>query len=92
MATTQTRREERLLIGGEWVEAAGSGRFDVTNPATGEVVGSVPDAGESDVAAAIDAAAAALDELEGAAAIEPRAHPPPRGRPDPRARRRDRRS
>jgi succinate-semialdehyde dehydrogenase/glutarate-semialdehyde dehydrogenase len=60
MATTQTRRDERLLIGGEWVEASGSGRFDVTNPANGEVVGSTPDATADDVRAAIDAAAAAL--------------------------------
>ena len=61
MATTQTRRDERLLIGGEWVEASGSGRFDVTNPANGEVVGSTPDATADDVRAAIDAAADALE-------------------------------
>ena len=61
MATTQTRRDERLLIGGEWVEASGSGRFDVTNPANGEVVGSTPDATADDVCAAIDAAADALE-------------------------------
>jgi succinate-semialdehyde dehydrogenase / glutarate-semialdehyde dehydrogenase len=60
MATTQTRRDERLLIGGEWVEASGSGRFDVTNPANGEVVGSTPDATADDVRAAINAAADAL--------------------------------
>ena len=35
---------ERLLIGGNWVEAAGGGRFDVTDPATGDSVGSVPNA------------------------------------------------
>jgi succinate-semialdehyde dehydrogenase/glutarate-semialdehyde dehydrogenase len=62
MATTQTRRDERLLIGGEWVEATGTGRFDVTNPATGEVVGSTPDATADDVRAAIEAAAGALDD------------------------------
>src|SRR6478735_7340160 len=62
MATTQTRRDERLLIGGEWVEATGTGRFDVTNPANGEVVGSVPDATADDVRAAIEAASAALDD------------------------------
>ena len=61
MATTQTRRDERLLIGGEWVEATGSGRFDVTNPANGEVVGSTPDATADDVRAAINAAADALE-------------------------------
>ena len=50
-----TGQDEQLLIGGRWVDAEGGGRFDVVNPATGEVVGSVPDAGEGDVAAAIDA-------------------------------------
>jgi succinate-semialdehyde dehydrogenase / glutarate-semialdehyde dehydrogenase len=62
--------EERLLIGGEWVEAAGGERFDVTNPATGEPVGSVPNAGEEDVRAAIDAAAAAFDGWKSMPAIE----------------------
>ena len=37
--------DEQLLIGGEWVEARGGERFDVTDPATGEPAGSVPDAG-----------------------------------------------
>ncbi len=40
---------------------SGSGRFDVTNPATGEVVGSTPDATADDVRAAINAAADALE-------------------------------
>ena len=34
-----TGKDEQFLIGGEWVAAASSERFDVTNPATGEVVG-----------------------------------------------------
>jgi succinate-semialdehyde dehydrogenase / glutarate-semialdehyde dehydrogenase len=68
MATTQTRRDERLLIGGQWVEASGSGRFDVTNPANGEVVGSTPDATADDVRAAINAAADALDDWRNASA------------------------
>ena len=63
MATIQARADERLLIGGEWVEAAGGERFDVTNPATGEVVGTVPNGTEADVRRAIDAAAGALEEL-----------------------------
>jgi len=44
-----------MLIGGEWVGSDG-GTFDVTNPATGEVVGSVPNATAADVTRAIDAA------------------------------------
>ena len=69
MAAVATGVEERLLIGGEWVEAGDGRRFDVTDPGTGEVVGSVPDAGESDVAAAIDAASAALDEWKAQPAL-----------------------
>jgi succinate-semialdehyde dehydrogenase/glutarate-semialdehyde dehydrogenase len=65
-----TGQHEHLLIGGEWVEAADGERFDVTDPATGDAVGSVPDAGQADVQAAIDAAAAALDSWKGLAAIE----------------------
>jgi succinate-semialdehyde dehydrogenase/glutarate-semialdehyde dehydrogenase len=65
-----TGQHEQLLIGGAWVEAADRGRFDVTDPATGEVVGSVPDAGQADVEAAIDAAAAAFEPWKSLAAIE----------------------
>jgi len=50
MSSTRTAFDERLLIGGEWVEAAAGDRFDVTDPATGEVVGSVPNATADDVA------------------------------------------
>jgi succinate-semialdehyde dehydrogenase/glutarate-semialdehyde dehydrogenase len=65
-----TGKDEQFLIGGEWVAAASSERFDVTNPATGEVVGSVPDGSEEDVRAAIDAAAAALEGWKSLPAIE----------------------
>ncbi len=59
MATTVSR-DEQLLIGGEWREATGGDRFDVTSPATGEIVGSVPNGAAEDVRAAVDAADAAL--------------------------------
>ena len=52
------------------MDAAGGARFDVTDPATGEVVGSAPDAGAEDVQAAIDAASAAFEPWRGLAAIE----------------------
>lgn len=70
MAVAATGVDELLLIDGEWVEAADGARFDVTDPATGDVVGSVPNAGEEDVRAAIDAAAAALDGWKALPAIE----------------------
>jgi succinate-semialdehyde dehydrogenase/glutarate-semialdehyde dehydrogenase len=62
--------DEQLLIGGAWVEAGGGERFDVTDPATGEVVGTVPNAGQEDIRAAIDAAAAALGDWASLPAIE----------------------
>ena len=65
-----TGKDEELLIGGRWVAAESGERFDVTNPATGEVVGTVPDGSESDVRAAIDAAADALEGWKSLPAIE----------------------
>ena len=70
MAVVATGIDERLLIGGEWIDAAGGARFDVTDPATGEIVGSAANADEADVRAAIDAAAAALDGWKARPAIE----------------------
>ncbi len=65
-----TGKDEQLLIGGEWVAAGSGERFDVTNPATGDVVGSMPDAAQEDIEAAIDAAADALDGWKSLPAIE----------------------
>jgi succinate-semialdehyde dehydrogenase / glutarate-semialdehyde dehydrogenase len=62
--------KESLLIGGDWVEGTVGARFDVDDPATGEVVGSVPDATDGDVEAAISAAAAALPAWRGLSARE----------------------
>jgi succinate-semialdehyde dehydrogenase / glutarate-semialdehyde dehydrogenase len=70
MAVAATGIDEQLLIGGRWVDAAAGARFDVTDPATGDVVGSMPNGSEADVDAAIDAAAAALDEWKAAPALE----------------------
>ena len=64
-----TGQDEQLLIGGRWVDAEAGQRFDVTNPATGDVVGSVPNGSAGDVQAAIAAAAAALDDWKAMPAI-----------------------
>ena len=45
-----------MFINGQWVDAIDGGTFAVTNPATGDVIGSVPDGGAADATAAIDAA------------------------------------
>ena len=71
MAAVATGVEERLLIGGEWVEAGDGRRFDVTDPGTGEVVGSVPDAGaERRRAPRSTRPSAALDGWKALPAIE----------------------
>src|SRR3954468_24824393 len=68
--TATSTHDEQLLIGGAWREAASGRRFDVTDPATGDVVGSVPDADRDDVAAAIDAASSAFPAWAETPAIE----------------------
>ena len=49
---------QAALIGGEWIEANGSG-IAVTNPSTGAVIGHVPRLGRAETARAIAAAATA---------------------------------
>lgn len=51
---------ERAYIGGAWVSAASGASVSVDNPATGAIIGTVPDCGEADTQAAIDAAEAAF--------------------------------
>jgi aldehyde dehydrogenase (NAD+) len=54
--------DARLLIDGDLVEATGGRRFENLNPATEEVIGSVPDASAEDVDRAIAAARRSFDE------------------------------
>lgn len=52
---------QKLLIGGEWRDAADLRTMDVVNPATEEVVATVASAGRQDVDAAVEAARRAFD-------------------------------
>jgi aldehyde dehydrogenase (NAD+) len=56
----ERRAEDRLFIGGEWVDAQGGERIATVHPATGEVLTEVAGAGAADVDAAVAAARAAL--------------------------------
>ena len=47
-------------IAGEWLEADDGGTCEVFDPATGDVIGTVPDMGAAETRRAIDAAAAAM--------------------------------
>jgi succinate-semialdehyde dehydrogenase/glutarate-semialdehyde dehydrogenase len=51
---------EQCYIGGEWVGADDGGTIDVTNPATGEKLGTIPKCGAAETRRAIEAAAAAM--------------------------------
>jgi len=53
----------RAFINGRWVDALEGGSFNVTDPATGQVLASIADCGPADAAAAIDAATAAFRDF-----------------------------
>jgi acyl-CoA reductase-like NAD-dependent aldehyde dehydrogenase len=52
----------KLYINGEWLDGTGSDTVTVVNPATEEVIGTVPQATAGDVNRAVEAARAAFDE------------------------------
>src|SRR6476660_1922982 len=53
---------DKLFIGGKWVEPSSAEVIEVHSPATGELVGKVPQAAAADVDAACTAARKAFDE------------------------------
>ncbi len=59
-----------MYIDGEWRAAAAGAEFAVTDPATGEVIGHVPDGAAADAAAAIAAAVAAFADWSGRTAYQ----------------------
>jgi succinate-semialdehyde dehydrogenase/glutarate-semialdehyde dehydrogenase len=59
-----------MFINGEWLEARSGATFDVRNPATGELVGQVPDGSAVDATAAVDSAHAAFRDWSRSTAYE----------------------
>jgi succinate-semialdehyde dehydrogenase/glutarate-semialdehyde dehydrogenase len=59
MTTTASATRYQLFIGGTWCDSASGKTFDVENPATGEVIATVPEATREDMERAIDRAAGA---------------------------------
>jgi aldehyde dehydrogenase (NAD+) len=55
---------EKLFIGGEWVDPAGTDVIEVISPHTEEVVGRVPEGTNADIDRAVAAARTAFDEGE----------------------------
>lgn len=66
-----TNNREQLYLGSEWRTPAGSGRIDVRSASTEELIGSVPEATDADVDAAVSAARRAFDDPTGWANWEP---------------------
>ena len=58
------REHQRLFIGGEWVEPAGTGTIDVISPHSEELVGRVPEGTAADIDRAVVAARDAFDNGE----------------------------
>jgi succinate-semialdehyde dehydrogenase/glutarate-semialdehyde dehydrogenase len=58
------------LIGGEWVQADSGQTVDVTNPATGLVIGNVPKSGKAETRRAIEAAHAAFQTWKKTSVLE----------------------
>ena len=54
--------ELKNYIDGKWLDARDGERFDVFNPATGEVIATAPDSKQADVDAAVDAARRTFDD------------------------------
>jgi (Z)-2-((N-methylformamido)methylene)-5-hydroxybutyrolactone dehydrogenase len=59
---TKEVRDYKMLIGGQWVDARSGKTFESTNPYTGQVWATPPEADEEDVDAAVRAARQAFDE------------------------------
>ena len=67
---TEIKAHDKLYINGQWVEPAGTGRLDVINSTTEEVMGRIPEGTPADADRAVAAARAAFDSWSQLAAGE----------------------
>lgn len=70
MVSTARHTTYKLFIGGEWCDAASGTTFEVTDPAEGEPIATVPDGNRIDVHRAIEAAVKAQPVWQETTAIE----------------------
>jgi len=64
VAVYEQFKKETNLINGEWIGADSGESFDVYNPATEKIIGTVPNAGKSETKRAIEAAHAAFQTFK----------------------------
>ncbi len=60
LAISEQYKKQANFIGGEWVNADSGETLDVNNPATGEIIGTIPKSGKAETRRAIEAAQAAF--------------------------------
>ena len=53
-------KRDAIFVGGRWLDKASGGTIDVTDPATGKSIGTVPSAGVTETRAAIEASRATM--------------------------------
>lgn len=70
LTISQAYLKQANLIGGEWIGADSGETIAVNNPATGEIIGHVPNCGAAETRRAIAAADAAFSEYRKTSAIE----------------------
>jgi len=61
---------QKNLIAGEWVDADSGETINVNNPATGEIIGTIPKSGKAETARAIAAAEEAFHSFKKTSALE----------------------
>lgn len=71
---TDLTKRDRIFIANKWVAADNGATISVNNPATGDIIGTVPKGGRAETAHAIDAASAALPEWRAMTANERAGH------------------
>ncbi len=87
---TSSYTDTRLLINGEWCDAASGKTLDVINPATGQAIGKVAHAGIADLDRALEAAQRGFERLAQDSRQRARHHDAQSRRSGARARRRHR--
>lgn len=62
---TQTLENLNMYVGGKWVESEGGRVFEASNPATGQVIATLPEGTRGDAGAAVAAAREAQQKIAG---------------------------
>ncbi len=70
LAISEQFKKQANLIAGEWVGADSGETIEVNNPATGEIIGTVPNSGKAETRRAIEAAQEAFQNFRKTSALE----------------------